>query len=293
MPVVPLYVTLVVTYGASLWYGHSQAEREARRIRATFRRYVSAEVVDLLLDHPDLAQIDGGRRDVTVLFADVRGFTAYAEATPPEVVVRQLNKRLEVMAESVLLHGGMVDKFVGDGVMALFGAPLPAEDHAERAVRAALHMLRQLEVEKKAAAGKREHLEIAVGIHTGVAIVGSIGSPRRKEYTAIGDAVNVAARLQELAPSGSIVASAETMEKIGVRLDMRVEPLGETQIRGRAEPVELYRLAPAPGSVDLDDLDELARPDDLDERDDRGHPDPEREPQGGDDPDKTERLGAM
>jgi|GEM_PF-1598071 len=258
VPVAPLYATLVLTYGASLLYGHTQAERETRRIRATFRRYVSPEVVDLLLDHPDVAQIDGGRRDVTVLFADVRGFTSYAESTPPEVVVRQLNRRLEVMAESVLLHGGMVDKFVGDGVMALFGAPLPVEDHAERAVRAALHMLRQIDVERKAGIGKREHLAIGVGIHTGEAIVGSIGSPRRKEYTAIGDAVNVAARLQELAPSGSVVASAETMAQIKNRLDMHVELLGETQIRGRAEPVVLYRLTPGPAEVAVEDLDKLS-----------------------------------
>lgn len=260
VPVAPLYVTVVITYGASLLYGHTQAERESRRIKETFRRYVSPEVVDLLLDQPDVAQIEGGRREVTVLFADVRGFTAYAESTPPEVVVRQLNRRLEVMAESVLLHGGMVDKFVGDGVMALFGAPLPVEDHAERAVKAALHMLRQIEFERKAGGGKRDHLPIGVGIHTGEAIVGSIGSPRRKEYTAIGDAVNVAARLQELAPSGSIVASAETMEKIGKRLDMHVEPLGATHIRGRAEPVELFRLTPGPGKLDIDDLDEIERP---------------------------------
>lgn len=258
VPVIPPYLALLATFGGSLWYGHSQAEREARRIRETFRRYVSPEVVDLLLDHPDLAQTEGGRREVTVLFADVRGFTAYAESTPPEVVVRQLNRRLEMMAESVLLHGGMVDKFVGDGIMALFGAPVPAEDHAERAVRAGLHMLRQIEVERQANPGKREHLEIGVGIHTGQAIVGSIGSPRRKDYTAIGDAVNVAARLQELAPSGSVVASAETMEKLGARLEMHVEPLGQTQIRGRAEPVELYRLTPGPAPVNVRELDQLS-----------------------------------
>jgi len=151
-----------------------------------------------------------------------------------------------------------VDKFVGDGIMALFGAPVPAEDHAERAVRAGLHMLRQIEVERQANPGKREHLEIGVGIHTGQAIVGSIGSPRRKDYTAIGDAVNVAARLQELAPSGSVVASAETMEKLGARLEMHVEPLGQTQIRGRAEPVELYRLTPGPAPVNVRELDQLS-----------------------------------
>lgn len=254
LPVIAPYATLVVTYGAGLWFGHSRAVREATRIRATFRRYVAPEVVDFLLDRPDAAQIDGGRRHVTILFADVRGFTAYAESHGPEEVVRQLNRYLEIMAESVLLHGGMVDKFVGDGVMAVFGAPLPVEDHAERAVQAGLHMLRYIDVERQATIGKREPLEIGVGIHTGEAVVGSVGSPRRKEYTAIGDTVNVASRLQELAPPGSLLVSEETMEKIGGNLDVEVAPLGSIQIRGRVQAVNLFRLSPGTPKVDLDDV---------------------------------------
>src|SRR5690606_26654078 len=204
VPVAPVSLTLIVTYAVGLWVTRQQAEREAQRIRETFRRYVAPEVVDILLEDPGIAETQGARREVTILFADVRGFTGYAEVERPEDVVLRLNRYLEIMTESVLLHGGMVDKFLGDGLMAVFGAPIPSEDHAEQAVRAGLHMLRRIELEKKVTSGRRERLEIGVGIHTGEAIIGSVGSWRRQEYTAIGDAVNVASRLQELAPPGTV-----------------------------------------------------------------------------------------
>lgn len=254
VPLAAPYATLIVTYGAGLWFSHSQAVREADRIRETFRRYVAPEVVDYLLDRPGTAQVDGGRRQVTVLFADVRGFTAYAESLSPEVVVSQLNRYLKIMADSILLYDGMVDKFVGDGVMAIFGAPVPAEDHAERAIRAGLHMLRQIEVERQAAISKREPLAIGVGIHTGEAVVGSVGSPSRKEYTAIGDTVNVASRLQEMAPAGSLVVSEETLAKINGNLGMEVTPLGCIEIRGRTQAVNLFRLTPAIPEIDANDV---------------------------------------
>lgn len=233
---------LFLLYFSGLWYSHVRVEGEVRKVRATFQRYVTPEVVDALLSQPAAAELEGGRREVTVLFADIRGFTAFAEQRPPEQVVTILNHYLSAMAEAVLLHGGMVDKFLGDGIMALFGAPLPGEAHADGAVRAALEMLRRT---GEIASPEARKLSIGIGIHTGEAVVGSIGSPRRLEYTAVGDVVNVASRLQELAEPGGIVLSGRSVESLSGELRALAEPLSPASIRGRSSPVTLYRIPPS------------------------------------------------
>ncbi len=245
--VVPPLGLVAVVYVAGLWYAHIEVEREARRVRETFRRYVAPEVVDALLSRPGVAQMSGGRRNVTVLFADIRGFTSLSEKNPPERVVHLLNRYLALMSESVLLYGGMVDKFVGDGMMALFGAPLPMENHAEAAVRASQHLLRRLESVARHDEGLA--LSVGIGIHSGEAVVGSIGSEQRLEYTAIGDVVNVAARLQELARSGGIVFSDATFALLPKPLQSEGRGPNPVTIRGRSESVPIYEYpasAPAP-----------------------------------------------
>lgn len=232
---------LFLLYFAGLWHAHVRVEGEVRKVRSTFQRYVTPEVVDALLSQPAAAELQGGRREVTVLFADIRGFTAFAEQTPPEQVVHVLNQYLSAMAEAVLLHGGMVDKFLGDGIMALFGAPLPGDAHADAAVRAALELLRRA---KEVAPADTQRLSIGIGIHTGEAVVGSIGSPKRLEYTAVGDTVNVASRLQELAQPGVIVLSKCAVEALSDDLRELAEPLSPAAIRGRSERVALFRIAP-------------------------------------------------
>lgn len=242
--VTPPAVALFLLYFAGLWYAHRRVEGEARKVRATFQRYVTPEVVDALLSQPDAAELKGGRREVTVLFADLRGFTAFAERMPPERVVQVLNQYLSAMAEAVLLRGGMVDKFLGDGLMALFGAPLPDEQHADAAVRAALDALRRAkELARRAGDDPSSPgLSVGIGIHTGEVIVGSIGSPKRLEYTAVGDTVNVASRLQELAAPGSVVLSQRAVEALSPELRALAEPLPPAAIRGRSEPVALFRI---------------------------------------------------
>lgn len=261
--------TLFSLYFSGLWYAHRRAESEARKVRAIFERYVTPEVVRALLSQPGAADLHGGRRQVTVLFADIRGFTAFAEQKPPELVVQVLNRYLSAMAEAVLLHGGMVDKFLGDGIMALFGAPLPDEAHADAAVRAALELLRRVNelgpwgevapaveaaADEEPAPGRQwapagaaspwaYKLSVGIGIHTGEVIVGSIGSPKRMEYTAIGDAVNVAARLQELAPPGDIILSESVVEALSDGLRNLAEPLPPSAVRGRSAPVALFGIA--------------------------------------------------
>lgn len=240
--VVPPVGLAAVIYVAGLWHAHVEVEREARRVRETFRRYVAPEVVDALLSQPGVAEMGGGRRTVTVLFADIRGFTTLSEHNSPEYMVHLLNRYLELMSESVLLYGGMVDKFLGDGMMAIFGAPLPMANHSEAAMRASLHLLRRIE----SVAQHEEGLELSVGIgiHSGETVVGSIGSESRLEYTAIGDVVNVASRLQELARSGGIIYSAATHELLPKPLQANGRPLTPVAIRGRSEPVTAYEYAP-------------------------------------------------
>ena len=243
---VPVLAVVLLTYAAGLWHAHAYVDQEARRIRETFRKYVSREVVDALLASPGAAQIAGGRREITVLFADIRGFTTFSESVPPERVVAVLNRYLALMADSVLIHGGMVDKFLGDGLMAVFGAPLPAADHAEAAVRAGIHILRQVEALRTSYQGTK--LSVGIGVHTGEAVVGSVGSATRLEYTAIGDAVNVASRLQELAKPGILVASEATVARLPHALPIRAVPMAPVVLRGRSEPIALFEISPDPNS---------------------------------------------
>lgn len=236
--VTPLLSALIGTYVAGLVYSFSVVDRDTRRIRNLFRRYVAPEVVDRLLQGG--ADVEIGRRmEVTVLFADIRGFTTFAEQASPEDVVRCLDKYLQVMADAVLTHGGMLDKYVGDSVMAVFGAPLPRPDHAQAAVAAALDIRRRVAALGQDAGQAGEALEVGIGIHSGEAVVGSIGSPLRREFTAIGDAVNVASRLEEAAGPGEILVSHAAAVAAGIALETDAV---EYRLRGRTDPVPAYSV---------------------------------------------------
>jgi class 3 adenylate cyclase/predicted Ser/Thr protein kinase len=223
-----------------------QKERELAaeiKLRADLARFVSPEIVDgIVRGEHDLA-LGGRRAEVTVLFADVVAFTPLAEKRPAEEVVQILNELFTLLTEIVFRHGGMVDKFVGDSVMAVFGAPVPAADHAARALRTAEDIMRLLDT--AAEAWRRERgteIRLAIGINTGQAIVGNIGSERRMEYTAIGDAVNVAARLESMAAPNQVLVGAATAEKVGEAFAL--ERLGPRKLPGREEEVVVYELVP-------------------------------------------------
>lgn len=235
LPFFPAVFAIASTYVAGIWYRHVQVENEARHTRATFERYVSPQVVKALLADPHLAQLHGGRRQLTVLFADIRGFTTFAERRTPEEVVQTLNRYLDLMTEAVLSGGGMVDKFVGDGMMAIFGAPLPTDEHARDAVQVGLRILELIQAADL-------DLPIGIGIHTGDAVVGSLGPYRRQEYTAVGDTVNVAARLQELALPGQMLISGETFALLDSSIAHLFHPLPPVQVRGRSELVQIYEF---------------------------------------------------
>ena len=215
---------------------------ETKRLRAVydmFRRYLSSAVVDRLPSDPAELKLGGHRREVSILFADIRGFTSFSEKLPPEEVMDTLNRYLSIAAEAILAYEGTLDKFMGDAVMAIFNAPLPQEDHALRAVRAAVAMQRAI-ADYHQQVGDERGLNFGVGINVGEVVVGNIGTTARMDYTAIGDAVNLAKRLKENVGGGRILLSQSAYEQ--VKDHIRVKALPPLKVKGRMEPEPVYEL---------------------------------------------------
>jgi adenylate cyclase len=208
-------------------------------IRDTFARYVSPRVVERLLSDPSQVQLGGRQQVVTVLFADLRGYTATAETLPPEQLVDILNGHLTVAAQAVLAHEGTISQYSGDLVMAIFNAPLPQPDHALRAARAALRLRRDMAI-YHATQPANLRMSFGTGIVTGEAVVGNIGAREWLNYTAIGDTVNLAKRLEEMARGNEILMAASTQQALGLLAQSELR--GQTDIRGRSEPVTVYVL---------------------------------------------------
>ena len=212
-----------------------------RRIRGDLGRYLPAQLVEQIVAGTQDLRLGGERRTITVLFADVASFTSLVEKLPPEHVVAILNQLFTILTEIVFRHAGTVDKFIGDCVMAFWGAPEDQPDHAARAVATAEDMLRWLDVGNEAwQAQYGVTIHLAIGIHTGEAVVGNFGSETRMEYTCIGDTVNVAARLEALARPQQILASRATRDAAD---GADYIPLGTHQVPGRVEPLELFEVA--------------------------------------------------
>jgi adenylate cyclase len=221
----------------------------ARVLRETFGQFVSPEVRDEILRRPP--ELGGEIEEVTVLFADIRGFTRRSERESPERAVEVLNRFLSLAVAAVEENGGWVNKFLGDGLMALFGAPLPRPDHAERALEAARDLVRRLEaLNGELSRAGMEPVHAGVGIHTGPALIGSVGARLegpggvarvRRELTAVGETVNLAQRIEQLTKSlgGPILVSAETRARL--RSADGLEDLGPQSIPGRDGPVALFR----------------------------------------------------
>ena len=210
---------------------------EKERIRAMFGHYVAPGVVEHLLAGRDKLTLGGKRQPVSIVFADIRGFTTIAESLAPEAVVELLNKYLGVATRAILSYDGTLDKYMGDAVMAFFNAPLPQDQHALRAVRSAWTM--QKEVLAAAQQGGPQ-VGYGVGVNTGEVIVGNIGTEQLMNYTVIGDAVNVAQRLQSAARAGEVLLSDSTYAQVKDYVD--AEPLPPMEVKGRKAPVHVYRL---------------------------------------------------
>jgi adenylate cyclase len=224
------------------------SEMERRRTRAMFGRYVSPAVMEELLKNPALASLGGQRREVTILFADIRGFTSYSENKPPEEVVARLNTYLNQMTTLIFKHGGTLDKYLGDGLMAVFGAPLPLKNHAGRTVVCSLEIQREVaKLNKEYSEKGQQPLRIGIGVNTGDVLVGNVGSHERMDYTVIGEDVNLASRLESLTKEFgvNIVMSGRTRAKLDTgELDTSgIVDLGETRIRGFDKPVHIFGLA--------------------------------------------------
>jgi adenylate cyclase len=207
--------------------------------RRTLASFVPQQVVDRLASQPDVA-IEPQELEVSVLFSDIRGFSTIAERLPARDVADVVGRHLSAMAEVVAAHGGTIDKFQGDAVMAVFGAPEPVDDHAERALVCAIEMqARQRELNDVGWGIDLPDLQVGIGVNTGMVIAGTVGGGGRLEYTVVGDAVNVASRLQSEAAGGEIVAAGPT---IAAAPRVPCESIGARHVKGRAEAVEVFRV---------------------------------------------------
>ena len=232
----------VVLYIGSLAANYARAAIERRKITGTFQRYVAPEIVRELLKEGDALELGGKQVNIAVLFVDVRGFTPMSELLEPAQVVEILNRYLTLISECIFRHGGTLDKFVGDAAMAFWGAPLPQEDYVMLAARAAMDMVagsQALSEELMKKYGRT--VSFGIGIHVGEAVVGNIGSLRRMDYTAIGDTVNTAARLEANAPGGTVYISRAVADALGERI--RTTSLGgSVKLKGKKEGFEVLTL---------------------------------------------------
>ncbi|MBI3359651.1 MAG: GAF domain-containing protein [Chloroflexi bacterium] len=204
-----------------------------------FQRMVSPAVIESLPNDPNELKLGGKRQEISTLFADIRGFTTFSEMLDPQELLEILNQYLGMAAEAVLLHEGTLDKFLGDAVMAIFNAPLPQPDHTLRAVRAAMGMRADIEAFRETVDPSR-HLAYGIGINVGEAVVGMVGTRQRLDYSAIGDTVNLAKRIQENAKPDQILLSETAYSR--VKDYVWVTPLEPIKVKGRQQPVPLYEL---------------------------------------------------
>jgi adenylate cyclase len=246
LPTANAQLAVILTYAGFLGIKLTGEERERARIRKIFSRYVADEVVEKLLASGKLPDLGGEAFQVTVLFSDIRNFTTISERLEPRQVVEMLNTYLSQACEPILAQGGTVDKFIGDAVMAVFGAPVPYPDHARRALKAALDLAQKAQefctwMQQRFGDLDLPGFGIGIGLHTGEAIVGNIGSPKRLEFTSIGDTVNTASRLESLTKElgWTIVASQSTIAAAPGVVTGRQET---RTVKGRQEPLQVYEV---------------------------------------------------
>jgi class 3 adenylate cyclase len=221
--------------------GMVEGLRQRDFIRNAFGRYVSPEVAQTLLESPDGLRLGGHKRQITVLMSDLRGYTRFAERGDPAGVMEVLNDYLGHMADIVIAHGGTINEFIGDAIFAVFGAPVEHADHAERAAATALAMQRANDALNRANAERgRPSFEMGIGLHTGEAVVGNIGSEQRTKYAVVGAAVNLAARVEGCTVGGQILMTAATAERLGDLAE--VAPPISVELKGLTAPITLVEL---------------------------------------------------
>ncbi len=243
LPPVFLSGGLAVIYAGHIFAHYWLESREKKWLRQAFGQYVSDSLVEAIIASPERLQLGGEEVEVTVLFSDLVDFSAIAENTAPKELIRLLNEYFSAMTEIILAHQGMVDKFIGDAIMAFWGAPLPLTDHAVQACKAALEMQRAMGPLKAAwRAQGFPAVSSRIGVHTGPVIAGNVGSRKRFNYTVMGDAVNLASRLEHAnnAYGTEIILSEATCRRLGEAFLVR--ELDTAQVRGRAQAVTIFEL---------------------------------------------------
>ena len=236
-------IGVIVLFIITVAGNYTRAAIARQNVTRTFERYVAPSIVnEILKEGTDSLKLGGNLCDIAVLFVDIRGFTTMSERLSPEEVVNILNQYLTMTASCIEKNNGTLDKFVGDATMAFWGAPLPQEDPVMAAAKTALDIIEGAkELSKKLKEEINEELNVGVGVHFGPAVVGNMGSEKRMDYTAIGDTVNTAARLEANAPGGTVYISRSVAEKLGDR--MKYESLGDTiRLKGKAEGFEVLKL---------------------------------------------------
>lgn len=219
---------------------HERLQKQAEA-RTKFERFLPRQVVDEILRSPEKIKLGGVRQKVTALFADVRNFTSLSENSSPELIVGLLNRYFTLVSEVIFKHGGTLDKYIGDGLMALFGAPYAGELDAIQAVRAAMEMQRAMVgFNQQLAAENLTPISIGIGVNTGPAIVGYIGSESRLDYTAIGDTINTAARVEGIAKPGQIIVTENTVQVLDENFQVR--QLGTEKLKGKNENLRFFEV---------------------------------------------------
>jgi len=256
------FVPAALALGASLLVisamHYVQGDKEKKYIRTAFSHYLSADVIDVLVKDPQALKLGGERKELTAFFSDVQGFSGISESLSPEGIVDLLNEYLTDMTDIIFGEGGTVDKFVGDAIVAFYGAPIYFENHAERACLAALVMQAKLRKMRPVWKEKYGHeLYVRMGINTGPMVVGNMGSRTRFDYTMMGDSVNLASRLEGVNKyyKTFILASEFTVREIGDSIARR--EIDVLRVVGKKEPVKVYELVCPRASADAQTMDLL------------------------------------
>jgi adenylate cyclase len=243
-PITSLMLTAFVSFILTMVYRYFTEEKEKRQLRHAFSRYVSSTVVDKILKDPGSLKLGGTKRNLTVLFSDIKGFTSYSEKLDPQNLVAILNRYLDSMSEPILNYYGTIDKFIGDAIFAIFGAPLDTDEHADQACFVALEMIERLKIlNKELEEENLLPLEIGIGINTGEMTVGNVGSSKRFDYTAIGDSVNLGSRIEGLTRyyNCGILISGDTWNTCS-QDKFLARKLAKVKVYGKDKFVMIYQL---------------------------------------------------
>jgi adenylate cyclase len=241
LPVGGIALALAAMYLGMGVASYLTERRRAQNIKGTFSKYVSAHVVDQMIAHPEKLRLGGERREVTLLFSDLAGFTSFSEKLPPDGVAQVINAYLRAMTRVIMAEGGTVDKYIGDAVMAFWGAPLDEPRHALRAVRAAIGMQKAMEsLQPEYHAMGITNVSLRIGVNSGPAVIGNVGSEERMEYTALGDTVNLASRLEGVNKTyGTPILLSEATAD-GLQGEIPLRPVDRVRVKGKAQAVRIF-----------------------------------------------------